>query len=170
MRKVEVVPHQSRWADMFEEEKKKIKKVLQNQLIHLYHIGSTAIPNIKAKPVIDLLGEVGNIKSIDSFNQSMLEIGYEAKGENGIPGRRFFMKGGNNRTHHLHLFERGNDEIKRHLAFKEYMIAHPVEAKDYSRLKERLALQFPTDIDSYIQGKDAFIKKIDEKAKTWKNN
>lgn len=164
MRKVEVVPYKVEWVMMFEEESRKIKEVLGEEVVDVYHIGSTSIPNIHAKPVIDLMVEVVSIDKIDEYNHGMEQLGYEAYGENGIPKRRFFSKGGNNRTHHVHIFEKGNPEMARHIAFRDYMIAHPEEAQIYSQLKQSLAKQYPYSIEQYIEGKDSYIKSIDEKA------
>lgn len=170
MRKVEVFPHQPEWSKMFREESKKIKYLFEEEILNIFHIGSTAIPNIKAKPVIDLMVEVINMENVDNFNNGMKQLGYEPLGENGISGRRFFRKGGDNRTHHLHIFEKGNEEIIRHLTFRDYMIAHPEEAMEYSNLKQNLAEKFPTNIEKYIEGKSDFIKEIDNKAEKWRRN
>lgn len=110
---------------------------------------------------------VQDIGLIDQYNQAMRNIGYEPKGENGIPGRRYFQKGGDNRTHHVHIYEVGSEEIKRHLAFRDYLKSHPEVMKRYGELKERLAQQFPYDIDSYIKGKELLAKEIEEKALKW---
>ena len=167
MRKVEVVPYNLNWTGLFQDECNKIKYLFGSEIIEIHHIGSTSIPNLHAKPVIDIIAEVKNIQNIDQYNQKMAQIGYEAMGENGIANRRFFMKGGNNRTHHIHVFETGNVEIIRHLAFRDYMLAHPDEARRYGLLKKELAEKYPFDIESYINGKNDYIKEIDQKAKKW---
>lgn len=167
MRKVEVLPHQVEWSNMFRDESRKITNVFEKEILNVFHIGSTAIPNIKAKPVIDIMVEVINIENVDNFNNDMKQLGYKALGENGIPNRRFFKKGGDNRTHHVHIFEQGNEEISRHLRFRDYMIAHPEEAMKYSQLKEYLAEKFPNNIEKYIEGKNNYIKEIDNKAEKW---
>ncbi len=98
----------------------------------------------------------------------MIERGYRPQGEFGIPGRRFFVKGSDaQRTHHVHAFQAGDTEIERHLNLREYMIAHPEEAQVYSRLKQELALEFPEDIEGYMEGKDGFIKEVDKRAGAW---
>jgi GrpB-like predicted nucleotidyltransferase (UPF0157 family) len=168
MRHVEVLPHNEKWKQDFRKESHQIKAILQDEIHEIHHIGSTAIPHIHAKPVIDILVEVHDISKVDFYNAEMESLGYLVLGENGIKGRRYFSKGGDNRTHHVHMFEKGNPEITRHLAFRDYMITHPDEAQKYSELKQKLAEQFPTDIESYIAGKDAFIKEIDKKASIWK--
>jgi GrpB-like predicted nucleotidyltransferase (UPF0157 family) len=91
-------------------------------------------------------------------------------GEFGIPGRRYFRKSdaAGIRTHHVHTFQVGSPEIERHLVFRDYMIAHPDDAQNYSELKHLLAKQYPNDIDGYMDGKDEFIKEMDRKAAAWR--
>ena len=153
---------------MYKEESEKIKNVLSDSIIDIHHIGSTAMPGIKAKPVIDILVEVKDIEAVERYNNKMEELGYEAMGEHGIPKRRFFRKGGNKRTHHIHIFQVGNEEIERHINFKEYLIAHPDKAREYSKLKEKLANKYTYDAENYTNSKSDFIKEIDRKIKLWK--
>lgn len=167
VRKIEVVEPQKTWAEQFEQEKIVVESIFTQQLVAFYHIGSTAIKNSKAKPVIDMLLVVKELQNVDFHDQEMQKIGYECLGENGIAERRFFTKGGDCRSHHLHVFQEGNPQIKRHLLFRDFMNSHPKEVESYSQLKLELAKRFPYDIDSYIAGKDVFIKKIDQKAKKW---
>ncbi|MBB3908409.1 GrpB family protein [Anoxybacillus sp. PDR2] len=166
-RKVEVVPFSEQWAEQFRCEADKMKDVFQNGCVEIYHIGSTSVPGMRAKPIIDIMVEVHNLDEVDRFNKQMAELGYEALGEHGIAKRRFFRKGGEERTHHVHVFQKGSEHIERHLAFKEYMVAHSDQAKEYSKLKQMLAQQFPLDIGSYIEGKDPFIKKAEQEALAW---
>lgn len=169
VRKIIVVLYDENWPELFTPEKERLTEILGDQALSIHHIGSTAIPNTKAKPIIDILVEVKNIEMIDEFNDRMIQEGYRPRGENGIPGRRYFVKSkGVIRTHHLHMFQIGNPEIERHLSFRDYLIAHPEEAQTYSNLKEELARKYPEDSLSYMTGKDEFIKKIDKKAKAWK--
>jgi GrpB-like predicted nucleotidyltransferase (UPF0157 family) len=166
MKIVRVVPHSPHWREAFEAEAKKIADALGEIFIAVHHIGSTSIPNIYAKPVIDLLVEVRDINEVDSRSAAMESLGYEVKGEFGIPGRRYFRKDNHEgiRTHQIHTFESGSDQVKRHLAFRDYLIAHPETAQEYSDLKRKLAQQHPHSMDAYIDGKDAFIKEIDRLA------
>lgn len=166
-RRVEVVSYHSNWKEMYKEESGKIKNILNDIIIDIYHIGSTAIPGIKAKPVIDILVEVKDIEAADQYNHKMEELGYEAMGEYGIPKRRFFRKGGNKRTHHIHIFQVGNEEIERHINFKEYLISHLDKGQEYSKLKEKLINKYTYDVENYTNGKSNFIKEIDRKAKLW---
>jgi GrpB-like predicted nucleotidyltransferase (UPF0157 family) len=102
------------------------------------------------------------------MNPHKNQIGYEAMGETGIPGRRYFRKQlGDIRTHNVHVFEFGNSNVERHLAFRDYMRMHSDDATKYATLKINLASKFPYDIYSYMDGKDAWIKEIEAKALTW---
>jgi GrpB-like predicted nucleotidyltransferase (UPF0157 family) len=99
----------------------------------------------------------------------MEAIGYQIMGEYGISGRRYFCKDNEIgiRTHHVHMFAVNSAQVKRHLLFRDYLIAHPQEAQQYSELKQKLAKEYPYDIESYMDGKDEFIKEIDKKAAQW---
>lgn len=167
MRKVEVCSYQEKWPVLFQEEAERLSQLFGNELIAIHHIGSTSVPGLKAKPIIDILPVVKDISVVDRYNEEMQSLGYEPKGEFGLPGRRFFQKGGNNRTHHVHMFQDGNDEITRHLAFRDFLKSHPHIRKTYGELKESLAKQFPLDMESYINGKNAFVKEIERKALEW---
>jgi GrpB-like predicted nucleotidyltransferase (UPF0157 family) len=171
LRVITVVPYDPHWPDLFRAEANELAEILGEEMVAIHHIGSTAIPGIHAKPIIDILVEVEDIERIDAFNQQMTKRGYLPKGEFGIRGRRFFMKGTEeNRTHHVHVFQTGDPEFERHLAFRDYLRAHPEEAQAYSRLKQELARRFPHDIDSYMAGKNDWIKETERKAKAWKKS
>lgn len=168
-RKVKVVPFTTNWARRYREAAEELCALLGDELLAVEHIGSTAIPNMSAKPIIDILVVVRNIEAVDAFNPAFEAAGYLPRGEYGIPGRRFFIRGSENqRTRHVHIFQQGSPQIERHLAFRDYMITHPEEAAAYAQLKETLAQRFPQDIDGYIAGKDAFIKEIDRRAAAWR--
>lgn len=167
VRTMEVVPYDSKWKEKYLKESEKIANLMKDEIVDIHHIGSTSIPGIYAKPVIDILVEVKDINSVDKYNNNMEELGYKAVGEGGIEGRRYFFKGLYKRTHHVHVFEIGNPEIKKHLNFRDYMIAHPEEAKAYEQLKKELSIKFRYDSKGYCDGKDSFIKDIDRKADKW---
>ncbi|MED1601920.1 GrpB family protein [Alkalihalophilus marmarensis] len=167
MRKVEVVPYQQNWPDAFYRERKKILQILDGQSIKVNHIGSTSIPEMAAKPVIDILVELDDIHKTDQYNDLFSKLGYKACGENGIPGRRFFMKGVNDRTHHIHIFQTGDPHILRHLAFRDYLRHHTEDASRYMKKKQELAQLYTFDIDQYIKGKDGLIKELEKKAIDW---
>jgi GrpB-like predicted nucleotidyltransferase (UPF0157 family) len=139
------------------------------EFIAAHHIGSTAIPTIVAKPIVDVLLEIQSIARFDLLVESMRGHGYQAMGEYGLPGRRYFRKHtqAGIRSHHVHAYEAGNPEIRRHLAFRDFLLAHPEIAAEYSALKQRLALAHPNDMAAYVDGKDPFIRDVEAKALAW---
>lgn len=167
--KVRVVPPDPAWRLQFEAEAARINAALAGLPATIHHIGSTSIPGIWAKPILDILLEVERVDDLDARSARLVDLGFEAKGEFGLPGRRYFRKDSAEgvRTHQIHAFARGSRDIERHLAFRDYMIAHPPAAQSYSALKRRLAETHPGDIDAYMDGKDAFIKEHEIKALAW---
>jgi GrpB-like predicted nucleotidyltransferase (UPF0157 family) len=167
-REIEVVPYDPNWVDSYKKEVPRLFQALGENVLAIHHAGSTAVPGIKAKPTIDLLVEVADIQTVDERNASMETLGYEPRGEYGIPKRRYFIRREKEKhTHHVHVFPRGSPEVDRMLLFRDYLIAHPTEAQAYSRLKEELAQAFRLDSVRYTDGKEAFIREIDEKARQW---
>ena len=166
---LKVEAHRETWKRDFELEAAKVRSAFGPALIKLHHIGSTAIPQICAKPIIDMLAEVTRIEAADERAPHLQGLGYEPLGEFGIPGRRYFRKDDRTgtRTHQIHTFAQGSVHIQRHLAFRDYLIAHPETAQEYSRLKLELAQKCNNDIEAYMDGKDAFIKDIERKALEW---
>lgn len=168
MRNIRVVAYDPHWVKMFEQEAAQIGAVFGAELVAIYHIESTAVPDLPAKPVIDIMPVVRSIERVERFNAALAQLGYEAQGENGIPGRRFFIKGGDeNRSHNLHTYEPAHPEVARHLHFRDYLRAHPEEARGYARLKAALAQQCPDDVFGYMAGKDSFIKQTLQAAQIW---
>ena len=162
IRFIEVVPYNPDWPLEFEKEAAKIKEALGDNCLIIHHIGSTSVSGLSAKPLIDILPVVRDISIVDKI--AMEKLGYEARGEFGIPFRRFFCKGKNTRTHNVHIFEQGNSEIERHLKFRDWMRNHIDDRDAYAKLKTDLAEKFPHDIYSYCAGKDEFIARIDKNA------
>ena len=169
MKKFVVVPHDPKWGTLFDEERRRLISRFGEMPISIHHIGSTSIPNIYAKPVIDILVDVANLEQIDAQNSAMISMGYEVMGEFGIPGRRYFRKDIEGvRTFQVHAFQVGSDEIVRHLSFRDYLTEHPDEAQAYSDLKVSLIAQYDGNPDDYMDGKDEFIKEIERKAELWR--
>src|SRR4051812_19856375 len=110
MRQIIVTPYNQDWIKQFQLEALKLKEIFGREIVEVFHIGSTAIPGLSAKPIIDIMPVVYDITRIDSYDEDMIKAGYKPKGENGIEGRRYFQKGGDNRSHHVHIYEKGNKE------------------------------------------------------------
>lgn len=170
--KVCVVPPDPFWPAMYEVEASQLREALGALVVEVHHIGSTAIVGIFAKPIIDILLVVQDLESLDAHNETMILLGYEPKGEFGIPDRRYFRKGSsiNGRTHQVHSFKGGSPDTLRHIAFRDYMNHHAEAAQEYSALKQELAAAFPNDIQAYMNGKDAFIKRHEAMALEWWQN
>lgn len=163
-----VVPYNPRWPCLYEREAAEIRRILGSLLVSIHHIGSTAVPGLAAKPIIDILPVVSDIRAMDPLRASFEGIGYAYMGEFGIPGRRYLRKGGDERTHHLHIFgQDSREEIRRHLAVRDYLRTHPETALAYGNLKRTLAKRYPFDIDGYCDGKDAFVKVLERTALGW---
>lgn len=158
---IEVLSYNPEWPAMFASEAKLLQQALGDNCIAIHHIGSTSVPNLPAKPIIDILPVVKEIQQVDKATTAMEALGYEAKGEFGIAFRRYFQKG-HPRTHNVHIFQQNDTEIDRHLLFRDWMRSHPADAADYAQLKLNLASS-STDILQYCNGKDAFIASIDAK-------
>ncbi|MFE3576357.1 GrpB family protein [Lysinibacillus sp. NPDC059133] len=168
MRIIKVVDYNHNWSSDYQKEERSIRDILQEELVNSFHIGSTSVPGLKAKPIIDILLVVNDIHKLDSFSKQFQEIGYEVKGEFGITGRRYFRKGGDHRTHQIHAFQYNNiEEIERHLAFRDYLREHPEVCRQYGEIKSQLAMQHPNDIDGYCDGKDDFVKNVEKDAIKW---
>lgn len=153
------------WKEKYEEEALLIRKILADNCITIYHIGSTSVKGLAAKPVIDIMAVVKSLKEVDDVTKDFSKIGYEYLGEFGIEGRRYLRKGGDERTHQIHIFQAEDwYNIRRHLAFRDYMRTHEKERNEYAKIKAELARRFPYDIDGYCNGKENFVREIEELA------
>lgn len=165
MQHVVVVPYDPRWAEEFLREAEKIARILGDNCAAVHHIGSTAVEGLAAKPIIDIMPVVRDLTRADACRAAFEAIGYEWMGEFGIAGRRYLRKGGDERTHQVHIFaESDTENVARHLAVRDYLRTHPRDAAEYGALKIRLAEQFPYDIDGYCDGKDAFVRALEKRA------
>jgi GrpB-like predicted nucleotidyltransferase (UPF0157 family) len=167
--RIHVVAPDPAWPLHFEREASLLVRALGGSAAAIHHIGSTSIPGIFAKPVIDILVEASGRGALDSLAEHMTPLGYESLGEFGIVGRRYFRRNDASgiRTHQVHAFAQGDPHVLRHLAFRDYLIAHPHKAAAYSALKRELADRHPEDMEAYMDGKDPFIKEEEAKALGW---
>lgn len=142
-----------------------VRDYLAENCVAIYHIGSTSVPGLAAKPIIDIMAVVRSLAEVDSVAENFSEIGYEYLGEFGITGRRYLRKGGDERTHQIHIFQADDwKNIGRHLAFRDYMRTHEKERDEYAKIKKSLAQRFPYDIDGYCDGKESFVREIEKRA------
>lgn len=163
-RQIELVVPNPDWHERFEAEKRRLGEILGESLVRIHHIGSTAIKGIVAKPIIDILVEADDLAQIDQKHERMQEIGYQPKGENGIPDRRFFQKEENGRhTFHVHVFLTDSHQVNRHLAFRDGMNGDPSFAMEYERVKSDAFRQAEGRSGKYQELKKAFIDAMTEK-------
>jgi GrpB-like predicted nucleotidyltransferase (UPF0157 family) len=165
-RPIVLVAYNPAWPNNFHAEADAIRVALPEVVEDIHHIGSTAIPGIVAKPVIDILLVVTELEQLDACASALVDLGYQSMGEFGIPGRRYFRRDTADgvRTHHVHAFPVASPQIQRHLAFRDFLRAHPEEARRYGALKLDLAKRFSPDMARYTDGKTAFIRDIEERA------
>ena len=157
------------WPEQFAVEKSALASVFGGDALHIHHIGSKSVPGLAAKPIIDILVEATSLSACDAHNEGMHRLGYEVMGSYGIEGRRYFRKINSEgvRTHHVHAFAKGSPHTVRHLAFRDYLIAHPGKARDYETIKRRAAERIGSDWDSYTDGKEAFVLETERLALRW---
>lgn len=158
---VQVVQYQSCWPELFRLEATRIRAGLSYSVGPIEHVGSTAVPGMSAKPIIDIIIAVESLRTAHTLIPSFQQLGYEHRPNDLIPDRLFLVLGpATCRTHHLSLAEEGSKFWHEHLSFRDHLRTSQTTAADYSALKARLAAQFPNDRPSYTSNKDAFIADI----------
>lgn len=168
--KINVVKYDPEWKTQFTMEGTQIRALLAERCEMIYHIGSTAVPGLMAEPTIDIMAVVKDIGKIDQLNAEFKKLGYECKGEYGIPGRRFYVKGDPIRTHQVSIYQKDNTkEIDRLLAVGEYLRSHPTAMNEYSEFKAKLAEEFTFNVKEYTEKKGAFLDKLEQEALKWKD-
>lgn len=168
---VKLVPYKQQWERFFEMEKTRIKKAFQNWIlgynVEIEHIGSTSIPDISAKPIIDILIGVrsSNDEDINWTKEILEKLGYEFMPLACEEDKLFFALGDDsNRTHHVHVVLYGSTYWNNDLMFRDYLRAHSGIAIEYDQLKKELSKKYQNDRKSYTQGKEKFIQSVLEKA------
>lgn len=169
---VEIADYDPNWPKLFEKEKRLIQDAIGHVVVRIEHIGSTAVPNLDAKPIIDILVAVHHLDDAKTCIEPLAMIGYEYEPEleAQIPERRFFNKGQPPREqhYHLHMVELTSDFWERHLLFRDYLRVHPEVAQEYQTLKKQLAAEYRTNREGYTEAKTPFIESIIDKARTEK--
>jgi GrpB-like predicted nucleotidyltransferase (UPF0157 family) len=154
-----LLPYNPAWKRLYEEEKKILQNSIGDNILDIQHVGSTSITGMIAKPIIDIAIAVNNFEGATICIEPIESLGYQYRGELGIPRRHYFSKG-DPRTYHIHMNEIGSGDWNNQILFRDYLINHAKSAQEYANLKIELAKRFPTDIDKYMEGKDSFIRHI----------
>ena len=163
---VRIAPYDATWPTLYAAEAARLESVLEARglSLALEHTGSTAVPGLPAKPVLDILGGLHDDADRPAAIAALVAAGYNHRGEQGIPGRDFFRRG-SPRQYHLHLTRLGSEFWTEHRLFRDYLRTHP-EARDaYAALKAELAERFPFDREQYIEGKTEFVLRTLAKAR-----
>jgi GrpB-like predicted nucleotidyltransferase (UPF0157 family) len=155
----ELADYDPNWSRNFAVEADLIAEALGEQVVEIKHVGSTSIPGLRAKPIIDILVAVEEFAPLDEYARQLEPLGYFHHTHDAEDERLFFWKG-TPRTHHLHIVEFMTWEHQRHLVFRDYLRAHPEIAEWYEQIKQELALTFKGNRPAYTKGKTAFIKTI----------
>ena len=158
---VRVMPHDPQWSALFAREAKRIRAALAARDLPLVieHMGSTAVPGLSAKPIIDILAGWERVEVLPRLIATLQDAGYIHRGEQGIPGREFFRRG-DPRQYHLHLAQFRGSFWQDHLVFRDLLRADVRIAGEYDTLKHRLAERYPRDREAYIDGKTAFVQEM----------
>ena len=163
---VELEEYNNNWKKEYNEEEKILKEVLGDRIIEIHHIGSTSIEGLKAKPIIDILVVIENLKKIDEIENLLKDYDYTNRGPQGVEDRMFFAKGPEDaRTHYIHFTEPNSNTYYNQVYFKRYLNDHKEYIKKYCNLKSRLAKLYANDRASYTKGKNDFIKEVVKLAK-----
>lgn len=158
---VRVAPHHPAWARLFADEAARLRTALGNAVIDVEHIGSTSVPGLAAKPILDLAASIPSLADAPALVPALRRLGYEHKPDPEIPERMYFVKGPpERRTHHLSLAEPGSRFWRTHLGFRDRLRADPELAAAYARLKHELAARHPGDRLAYTSGKESFIRSV----------
>ena len=156
---VKLEPHTEKWRRLFAEEAARLREVTGDYVLAIEHIGSTSIGGIAAKPIIDIAVGVEKIADGARCVRPLENNGYEYRGEHGIAGRFYFVKG-EPRSHHLHLVETGSDFWRSHLLFRDYLRENQTIAEEYGNLKKELAQKHAENREAYQHGKTVFIENV----------
>jgi GrpB-like predicted nucleotidyltransferase (UPF0157 family) len=163
---VRLVRHSSGWRRSFETEKRKIRKIFGEDSIDVQHIGSTAIPGILSKPIIDIVLVVPSLKRAKCYVKDLSECGYELTKDDSRKERLFFTKGPEEkRTHHLHIGRIGSGYAENMIIFRDFLLKHKEIAKKYDELKKTLAEKYQNEREKYTEKKKNFVEKIVMRAK-----
>ncbi len=155
--RVQLTPYQPDWEVAFSEEQAQLREVLGDTALGVEHIGSTAVPGLWAKPILDIGVAVRDLDEAFAIVEPLEALGYTYRGEYGISRRHYFVKG-SLRTHHLHILEESSLEWRNLLRFRDHLRMHPEAAAAYQALKLKLAAQFPKDREANTGGKHDFIR------------
>ena len=159
---VVVLPYDEQWKQDFLVIKDEITSALGQLAMGIEHVGSTSVEGLSAKPIIDIDVVIKDYTVLEEVVSALEQIGYQHEGDLGIAWREAFKYDGKEhlRKHHLYVCPEDSPELKRHIAFRDYLRTHSEAVREYSHIKEEGAKRYPNDIERYIEHKSPFIEKI----------
>jgi GrpB-like predicted nucleotidyltransferase (UPF0157 family) len=165
---IRIVEHDPQWARRAREELARVAEALGPTAVRLEHVGSTSVPGLGAKPIIDMQVSVTDIARREHYVGPLEGLGYLFAPDPAFPDYHYFAKPhARPRTHHLHVCEAGSDQELRHLAVRDYLRAHAHEAAAYEALKRALVREHPQDRLAYVAGKDGYMLDLEARAVRW---
>ena len=156
---VRLVEYDARWPALFDAEQQRIRDRCGTLALRLEHVGGTSIPDMCAKPVLDIAAGRPRDASIHDYVAAFEQLGYEHRGERGVPGRQFFCRG-EPRAYHLHLVEEGGPLWLGYIGFRDYLRADTDAARQFADIKRVLAARFPRDREAYMNAKASHVQQI----------
>jgi GrpB-like predicted nucleotidyltransferase (UPF0157 family) len=164
LQRVAVVDHDSDWPQRFEFLRKRIAGAIGDLAAAIEHVGSTAVPNLAAKPIIDIDVLLKSDAMLPAAIERLASLGYVHRGNLGVPEREAFLAPPEDMPHHLYLCPPRSAEFRRHVAFRNFLRAHPEEARIYGELKIDLAERFREDRSAYVSAKSEFVNQLTSRA------
>jgi GrpB-like predicted nucleotidyltransferase (UPF0157 family) len=165
--RVEVVPYEPAWSAEFTALGRGLRDALDLVAVRIDHIGSTAVPGLAAKPVIDVQLSVRSLEPVDAFRVPLEGIGYVYRADNPERTKRYFREAAGRRRTHLHVRQLGTFSQQFPLLFRDYLRRHPAAAAEYAAVKQRCAAEFRDDRVGYVEAKEAFVWDIIRRADAW---
>ena len=166
---IRIVEYDAKWPRLFSSEAAKLRCALGDVAIDLHHVGSTAVPGLRSKPIVDILVTVGDISALTSYRVPLERIGYALTYDPEFPDFHFFGRPRQRpRRYHVHVCEAGSAHERRHLAVRDYLAAHPEEARQYGSIKAEAAASFPGDRTAYMDAKGPWVDDLERRAISWR--
>ena len=159
-----IVDYDPHWPDLFEQLRAPVVAALGDLVVSVEHVGSTAVPGLAAKPIIDMDVVVPSVADIPEAIGGLASLGYVHRGDLGIPGREAFASPAGKPRHHLYLCALGSEELRRHRSFRDYLLTHPDDARAYAALKKAAARRFAEDRAAYNEAKTRFVEAVLQRA------
>lgn len=165
-----MVDYEAAWPELFERERQALAEAFGPCALTIEHVGSTSVPGLAAKPVIDIAVGTDRYPLPDEVIQRVVALGYEHKGEFGIPRRHYFSRHSAPYSVHVHANVITSDDYRNHVLFRDYLRAHAEAARQYQALKRDLAARLVDDFETYTDSKTDFVHSTLEKARAWRES